>query len=62
VKPKHFEVAFLMPGAELQPYCKLMMKPATGALLGCAIDQRATRNTGRLTIANQITNTSKFRA
>ena len=34
----------------------------TGVLLGRALDQRATRNTGRLTIANQVTNTSEFRA
>lgn len=33
----------------------------TGALLGRALDQRATRNTGRLMIANRATNRAEFR-
>ena len=34
----------------------------TGALLGRALDQRATRNTGRVQISNSVTNLSDFRA
>jgi hypothetical protein len=34
----------------------------SGALLGRAIDQRATRNTGSLTVTNQVTNLADFRA
>jgi hypothetical protein len=35
---------------------------SSGALLGRAVDQRATRNTGSLTVTNQVTNRSDFRA
>jgi hypothetical protein len=35
---------------------------SSGALLGRALDQRATRNTGNLTVANQATNLGDFRA
>ncbi len=35
---------------------------SSGALLGRALDRRATRNSGRLTIANQVTNLGDFRA
>jgi hypothetical protein len=34
----------------------------TGALLGRALDKRATRNTGRVQISNSVTNLSDFRA
>jgi hypothetical protein len=34
----------------------------TGALLGRALDRRATRNTGRVQISNTVTNLSDFRA
>lgn len=34
---------------------------SSGALLGRVLDQRATRNTGRLTVANQATNRADFR-
>jgi hypothetical protein len=34
---------------------------SSGALLGRALDKRATRNTGRLMITNQVTNLSEFR-
>ena len=34
----------------------------TGALLGRALDNRATRNTGRVQISNSVTNLSDFRA
>lgn len=34
----------------------------TGALLGRALDKRATRNTGRLMLANSVTNLSEFRS
>jgi hypothetical protein len=34
----------------------------TGALLGRALDQRATRNTGRVQISNSVTNLSDFKA
>ncbi len=34
----------------------------TGALLGRALDRRATRNSGRVSISNSVTNTSDFRA
>jgi hypothetical protein len=34
----------------------------TGALLGRALDRRATRNTGRAQVANRVTNTADFRA
>jgi hypothetical protein len=33
----------------------------SGALLGRALDQRATRNTGRVQISNSVTNLSDFR-
>ena len=33
----------------------------TGALLGRALDQRATRNTGRVQVSNSVTNLSDFR-
>jgi hypothetical protein len=35
---------------------------SSGALLGRVLDQRETRNTGRLTVANQATNLADFRA
>lgn len=31
VKPKHFDAAFLMPGADFRPYRKVMLDPATVA-------------------------------
>ena len=34
----------------------------TGALLGRALDKRATRNTGRVQVSNSVTNLSDFRA
>ena len=34
----------------------------TGALLGRALDKRATRNTGRLMLANSVTNLGEFRS
>ncbi len=34
----------------------------TGALLGRALDKRATRNSGRLQVSNSVTNLSDFRA
>jgi hypothetical protein len=34
----------------------------TGALLGRALDSRATRNTGRVQVSNRVTNLSDFRA
>jgi len=34
----------------------------TGVLLGRALDKRATRNTGRLMLANSVTNLGEFRA
>ena len=38
------------------------MDSTTGALLGRALDKRATRNTGRAMIANSVTNRGDFRA
>lgn len=39
-----------------------LLDSTTGALLGRALDQRATRNTGRVSISNSVTNLSDFKA
>ena len=39
-----------------------LVDSTTGALLGRALDRRATRSTGRASVANRVTNLSDFRA
>lgn len=39
-----------------------LLDSTTGALLGRALDQRETRNTGRLSVSNSVTNLSDFKA
>ncbi len=39
-----------------------LLDSTSGALLGRALDQRATRNTGRVSISNSVTNLSDFKA
>jgi Protein of unknown function (DUF3313) len=39
-----------------------VLDSTTGALLGRALDKRATRNTGRASMANSVTNRADFRA
>jgi hypothetical protein len=39
-----------------------LLDSTTGALLGRALDQRATRNTGTVSISNSVTNLSDFKA
>ena len=51
VKPKHFDAAFLMPGADFRPYHKLMLDPATVAFRKDWMKRvnTATRLSGRIT-------------
>ena len=38
-----------------------LLDSTTGALLGRALDRRATRSTGRASVSNSVTNLSDFR-